>query len=403
MLAESVRLALEALGRNALRSALTALGILIGVGAVITMIAIGQGASANVRDEIARLGSELLTVTVGQRRRGGQGASIAAGAFDYADVEAIRREVRGLRHVVPLASRPGRATARGVNWNVKVIGTESAYFLARGWALASGRTMTEDETYNGKPVCIIGETVRNRLFGGGDGVGQPLRVAGVACSVIGVLAPRGQSGAADDDDNVVAVPFDMFQRRIQGSPDIQGIVMTAYATASLERVKIALGGLLRERRGLGAGEADDFSLLDMRQVAQSMTAATQTLTLFLGAIAAVSLVVGGIGIMNIMLVSVTERTQEIGVRLTIGALPSQIRLQFLCEAVILTVAGGLLGIVAGLGAAAIAAPRLAVPFVTDPAVAAAALLVAAVLGIGFGYAPAVKAAALDPVEALRQR
>ncbi|MEQ1712359.1 MAG: ABC transporter permease, partial [Hyphomicrobium sp.] len=366
MLVESIRLALEALGRNALRTTLTALGILIGVGAVIAMIAIGQGASVNVRNEIARLGAEFLTLSVGQQRRGGQGASRSSPAFDYADVEAIRREVRGLRHVAPLSSRPGRVSARNANWNVRIAGVENAYFQARSWPVAAGRLFTEGETYNGKQVCVIGETVRQKLYGGGDGLGEPLRIAGIACSVIGVLAARGQSGAADDEDNIVAVPFDMFQRRIQGSPDIQSIVMAAYPSASMDRLKMNLVGLMRERRGLGANDQNDFSILDMRQVAQSMTAATRTLTLFLGAIAAVSLVVGGIGIMNIMLVSVTERTREIGVRLTIGALPSQIRLQFLCEAVLLTLVGGTLGILIGLGTAAIAAPNLAIPFVVDP-------------------------------------
>ena len=401
MLAESIRLAIEALGRNALRSTLTALGILIGVGAVIAMISIGQGASMNVRNEIARLGSEFLTLSVGQHKRGGQGASLSAAPFDYADVEAIRSEVRGLRHVAPLSSRTGRVSARNANWNARISGVENAYFQARGWTLSAGRFFTEGETYNGKPVCLIGETIRERLYGSGDGVGETLRVMGIACAVAGVLKARGQSGAAEDEDNIVAVPFDMFQRRIQGSPDIQSIVMAAYATADMDRLRMNLTGLMRERRGLGASDPNDFSLLDMRQVAQSMTSATRTLTLFLGAIAAVSLVVGGIGIMNIMLVSVTERTREIGVRLTIGALPSQIRLQFLCEAVLLTLGGGTLGILAGLGTAAIAAPNLAIPFVVDPFVVASTVTISTILGIGFGYAPAAKAASLDPVEALR--
>lgn len=400
MLVESIRLSIEALSRNALRSALTTLGVLIGAGAVIAMVSIGQGASVNVRTEIARLGAEVLTLSVGQHKRGGQGVAIAAAPFDYSDVEAIRAEIRGLRHVAPLASQQGRVAARNVNWTVRILGTESSYFQTKGWSLAAGRLFTEDETYNGKPVCIIGETVRDRLYGDADGVGEYMRVGSVACTVAGVLKSRGQSGA-DDDDNIVAIPFDTFQRRIQGASDIQSIVMSAFPAANMERIKMNLSGLMRERRGLIAEDPDDFSLLDMRQVAQSMMAATQTMTLFLGAIAAVSLVVGGIGIMNIMLVSVTERTREIGVRLTIGALPSQIRTQFLCEAVLLTLAGGLLGVVAGLATAAAAAPHLSIPFVFDPVVVIVAIAISTVLGVGFGFVPAAKASALDPIDCLR--
>ena len=401
MLVESIRLAVEALSRNALRSALTTLGVLIGAGAVIAMITIGQGASESVRHEIARLGAEVLTLSVGQQKRGGQGAAIAAAPFDYGDVEAIRAEIRGLRYVAPLASQDGRVAARNVNWSVRIVGTESSYFKARDWSLAAGRLFTDDEMYNGKPVCVIGETVRFRLYGDADGVGEYMRVGTVACTVAGVLKSRGQAGAGNDDDNIVAIPFDTFQRRIQGASDVQSIVMSAFPTAKMERVKMNLAGLMRERRGLAVGEPDDFFLLDMRQVAQSMTSATHTMTLFLGAIAAVSLVVGGIGIMNIMLVSVTERTREIGVRLTIGALPSQIRMQFLCEAVLLTLAGGLLGTIAGLTTAALAAPYFSIPFVFEPTVVIVTIAISTVFGVGFGFGPAAKASALDPIDCLR--
>lgn len=400
MLTETVRLAIEALSRNALRSALTGLGIMIGVGAVIAMISIGQGASSNVRDEIAKLGSELLTLTPGQQKRGGQGATIAAKPFDIRDVDAIRREVLGLRHVAPLSADWQRIATRNINLNARIIGTENSYFYARGWKIAAGRSFSDFEAHNGKPVCIIGETVRRQLFAQTDPAGEALRISGIPCTVIGVLESRGQSGTAEDDDNTVAVPFDLFQRRIQGSRDVHTIAMAMYPSANMDRVKANLSALMRERRG-HAAEGDNFVLLDMRQVAQSMTAATRTMTLFLGSIAAVSLLVGGIGIMNIMLVSVTERTREIGVRLAIGALPSQIRLQFLCEASLLTFAGGALGIIGGLGAAALAAPYLGIPFVTDMQIIIVTLITAALLGIGFGFAPASRAAALNPVEALR--
>ena len=403
MFIEAIRLALEALQRNILRSLLTSLGVLIGVASVIAMLMIGRGASENVRAQIADLGSDVLTLATGQQKRGGRGASVNAKPFDYADVEAIRGEVRGLRYVAPLSTATERAGARNANWNVRVVGTENAYFKVRGWKLASGRFFDETEVYNGAGVCIIGDTVRRQLFGERDAVSEPMRIARVACRVIGVLAARGQSGAAEDDDNVVVVPFDMFQRRIKGAPDVDSIVMAAYREANIDRLRMKLEGLMRERRSLNANDPDDFSIIDMRQVAQAMTSATQTLTLFLAAIAAVSLVVGGIGIMNIMLVSVTERAHEIGVRLTIGALPSQIRLQFLCEAILLTMLGSCLGIVTGIGAAALAAPRMSIPFVLDPLLIAATVATASVIGIAFGYAPASKAAALDPAEALRQK
>lgn len=401
MLLESLRLAVEALGRNALRSSLTALGIFIGVAAVITMVTIGRGATAKVGEEIGRLGSDLLTLGPGQQRRAGSGASTASGAFDYSDIEALQSEISGLRQAAPLASQPMLAVARNKNWTANVAGTENGYFLARGWRMAQGRMFTEQETYNGRPVCIIGETVRRRLFGERNGLNEALRIGTVPCIVIGILAARGQSGAAEDDDNLIAVPFDTYQRRIQGSPDIEKIVMAVYPGADLMRVKSAIMGLMRERRSIGARDEDDFELLDMRQVAQSMEATTRTLTLFLGAIAAVSLLVGGIGIMNIMLVSVAERTREIGVRLAIGALPSQVRLQFLVEAVLLTTMGGLIGVAAGIGAAAFAAPVLGIPLVIDPFVVVISVSVSVGLGVGFGYAPAASAASLDPIEALR--
>ena len=400
MLAESVRMALEGLSRNALRSALTGLGVLIGCGAVIAMIAIGQGASINVRDEIAKLGAEVLVLTVGQHVRGGNGIATTSKPFDYSDVEAIRSQVRGLRHVAPLSQSDGRAAARNANWNVRIFGTENDFFQARGWGVVAGRLFTEGETYNGKPVCIISEAVRQRLYPNLDGPGETLRIAGIACTVVGVLEQTGKAGSAHEE-SIVAVPFDMFQRRIQGDSDIQSVVMAAYPEANMDRVKMLIAGLMRERRDLAANDKDDFALLDMRQVAQSMSAAARTFTLFLGAIAAVSLVVGGIGIMNIMLVSVSERTREIGVRLAIGALPSQIRQQFLIEAVLLTLSGGVMGIATGLGIAAMAAPYLSIPLVIDPVVIAGTVAVTTALGVFFGYVPASRAAALDPIVALR--
>lgn len=402
MLLESIRFAIEALSRNALRSALTALGIFIGVGAVIAMISIGQGAGARVKSEIAKLGSDLITIKTGQQMRSGAGLRMAAEPFEYSDIPALQSMARGIKHIAPYASRQQRAVARNLNWSVQVAGTESGYFLARDWPLAHGRLFTEEETFNGRAVCIIGDKVRARLYADHDPLGEPLRIGTIPCTVIGVLAARGQSGAAEDEDNIVALPFDAFQRRIQGTPRFESIVLSAHPGTNLRHLKNSIAAILRERRGIAPGVEDDFSILDMRQVAESMAATTRTMTLFLGAIAAVSLLVGGIGIMNIMLVSVIERTKEIGVRLAIGALPSQIRLQFLVEAVMLTSLGGLIGIAGGVAAAAMATPALGVPLIIDPAVIASSVAVSVLLGLGFGYLPAAKAARLHPIEALRR-
>jgi putative ABC transport system permease protein len=396
---EAVRMAAEALARNRLRSLLTGLGILIGIAATIAMMSVGQGAAARVKGEIGRLGSDLLTVSISQSVRGGM--SIGAKPFDYADIEALRRDVNGIRHSAPIASRPLRVVTRNVNWTATVLGTESAYFDAVGWRLAHGRPFTPTELYNGRPVCVLGTRVARQLFGRLDVVGEALRVATVPCTVIGVLTERGQAGRAEDGDNLVAMPFDTYQRRIQGSPDIQSIAIAAYPSADMDRLKMRVIGLLRERRHLALGVENDFAVLDMRQVAQSMASTARTFTLFLGSIAVISLVVGGIGIMNIMLVSVTERTREIGVRLALGAGPSDIRRQFLIEAVLLTSAGGIAGIVAGTAAAALIAPQFGVPWVVDPMVVIGAALTAVLVGIGFGYGPAATAARLDPATALR--
>ncbi len=401
MLLETLRLAIEALARNRLRSLLTMLGVIIGVAAVIAMVSVGHGATAQVKAQIDRLGPNLLTLTAGQTLRGGAGNSNFAAPFEYDDVEALRREVRGLRAAAPYASSELRVVAGKLNWIARIIGTENEHFLARAWSLKAGRWFNGHEIHAGKAVCIIGETVREKLFPGKDGLGELMRLGGVPCTVIGVLAARGQAGTDADEDNVVAVPFDAFRRRIQGSPDVESISMDIYPQADAAWTRSQIRALMRERRVLGPSEADDFSILDMRQVSETMTATTSTMTSLLGAIAAVSLLVGGIGIMNIMLVSVAERTREIGVRLAIGALPGQVMAQFLIEAVVLSVGGGIIGIGVGIAVAAAAAPAVGVPLVIDVSIVLIALAVSLGLGIGFGYGPAVRAARLDPIVALR--
>lgn len=402
MLREQIALAITALGRNALRSVLTALGIVIGVAAVVALVTIGRGTTSKVTEEIRRLGTQLLTIRIGQDARAGSATRVDAKAFDYADVEAIKAEVPGLRAVAPLAFQPIRVVARRANWVATVTGTESDFLEARRWRLRSGRIFSGHETYAGKNVCIIGATVSDQLFGTADAIGEVIRIRAVPCEVIGVLERRGNSGLSQDDDNIVLMPLYSFQRRIQGTPDIQSILALAQAGVDTSRLKGRIEGLLRERRGLATGQPDNFSVLEMRQVAEAMVGTTRTLTALLTAIAAVSLLVGGIGIMNIMLVAVTERTREIGIRLAIGALPEQVMWQFLAEAVMLAILGGLLGIAAGLAVALVSQIWLSIPFILDPVIIAAAFLTSVVIGIAFGYLPARRAASLDPVDALRR-
>jgi len=401
-LRDTARLALEAVTRNTLRTSLTVLGIVIGIAAVIAMVTIGRGATAKVEADIARLGTRILTLATGQNTRGGGGARIDAKPFDYRDVEALRDQVRGLQHVVPAASRRLRVVAARHNVTATIVGTEAAYFTARDWRIVQGRNFSGYEVLVGKPVCVIGEAARASLFRDQDAVGQLVRVSGVGCTVIGVLAPRGQSGTTgEDDDNLVAIPFDAFQRRIQGTPDIRAILMTVQQPALMARTKTAIAALMRERRGLTAGEREDFTLLDMRELAATMSATNRTMTTLLGWIAAISLLVGGIGIMNIMLVSVTERTREIGIRLAIGALPAQVRAQFLGEALILAAAGGVVGTATGLAVSWAAVTLLALPFLPDLGLVALALGAALMVGLASGIVPAMRASKLDPMIALR--
>jgi len=403
MFREAFSLATTALVRSALRSALTALGIVIGVASVVAMVTIGRGTTERVTEEIRRLGTQLITIRLGQEARAGTGARVDAKPFDYEDVEAIRQQVRGIKVVAPLSFQTVRVVARRANWAAVVIGTENEFIEARRWRLDSGRVFTGHEIYSGKNVCIIGSTVREKLFGQADALGEIVRIQSIPCEVIGVLTSRGQTGLSQDDDNIVVMPVYGFQRRIQGTPDIQSMVALAHENADTVRVKNQIEGLLRERRGIGFGQGDNFHVLEMRQVAEATAGASRVLTSLLAAIAAVSLLVGGIGVMNIMLVSVTERTTEIGIRLAIGALPSQVRTQFLLEAVILALFGGVLGIGAGLGLAAAARIWLPVPFVLDPLIIIVAFLTSAGIGVVFGWIPAVRAARLDPIRALRNQ
>ncbi|MBB3312146.1 putative ABC transport system permease protein [Rhizobium sp. BK196] len=398
MFFETLKLALRAISRNLLRSFLTVLGVVIGVAAVIALVTIGNGTTAQVSTELSRLGTNMLFVRPGQFGPGR--ASSEARRFTLKDVEAIRDQVPGLRAVAPSNQSTATVIFGGQNHSTTVYGTTNDYFVAQDWDLALGRNFTPAEE-RGQSRCIIGETVREQLFGAADPTGQVIRVGKVSCPVIGVMAKRGQSGMGNDQDDAVIMPVKVFQRRISGTSNVPTILISARDGVSTSKVQADVENLLRERRKIIPGRQDDFNVNDMTQIAEAMTGTTTLLTGLLGAVAAVSLLVGGIGIMNIMLVSVTERTREIGIRLAIGALENQVLTQFLVEAVALSLFGGIAGIMLGLTLAYGTVNFLNVPFVVSPLIIFIAFIFSAAIGMIFGFFPARRAAQLNPIEALR--
>jgi putative ABC transport system permease protein len=393
-------LALRQIRRNVLRSFLTVLGIVIGVAAVITMVTVGGGATAKVSADIASLGSNLLYVLPGQRRGPG-GPSSNARPFDASDVEAVTEQVGALRAVAPSASQSVNLVFGNASRSTSVIGTTGSYLDARNWTLALGRPFNDAELKGGRAVCVLGETVRKELFGGQDPSGMTIRAGKISCRVIGVLAAKGQSGMGQDQDDVVLMPIRTVQRRLVGKQDIHAMTVSVADGASTEKAARDITLLLRERRRIAGDEEDDFRVLDMSEITAAVTETTRVMTMLLGAVAAVSMLVGGIGIMNIMLVSVTERTREIGTRLAIGALENEVLLQFLVEAVVLSCLGGLAGVVLALVAAVGITSAMEVPFLVDPGVVILSFAFSAAIGVVFGYFPARRAARLDPIEALR--
>jgi putative ABC transport system permease protein len=398
MIANAFLLALREIRNNLMRAGLTTLGIVIGVGAVIAMVTLGSGATKRVTADIASMGRNLLIVVPGQRR---PGTLIAATAFGTEDATVIQHDIPGLAAVAPAVSRSAVAVAGNHNRTTQVTGTTNDFFTAREWPLALGRNFSLAEDRSGKSVCILGETVRSDLFGAQDPIGARIRIDKISCDVIGVLAPKGQSTFGADQDDFVGMPLKTVQRRLAGNTDVNMIWMSVARASETARVKSDIERLMRERRHIVTGAADDFQVNDMQEVTRMVETTTGILTAFLSAVAAVSLLVGGIGIMNIMLVSVTERTREIGIRLAIGARARDVLLQFLIEAVVMSALGGVLGIILGLAGSAIAASALKLPFILRPEIVALAVVFSAAVGVAFGFFPARRAARLDPIEALR--
>ena len=399
MILLSFVMALREIRRNTLRSFLTMLGIVIGVGAVIALVTIGQGATAKVQADIGKLGTNLLIVSPGAMRR--SSGFTASKGFDKEDVDAISHNVLGVERVAPTVNRQALIVWGNKNWRTGVTGTTSAYLAVRDYKVDKGRKPTDAEFASGRPLCVIGTTPAKELFGTTDPIGASIRVDKLSCEVIGVLASKGQSGIGQDQDDVVLMPLRAVQRRLAGNNDVGSIYVTVAQSRSTALVRDRIENLLRDRRRIAANAESDFSVRDMKEIAEAMSSATGALTGLLGAIAGVSLLVGGIGIMNIMLVNVTERTREIGIRLAIGALASEVLLQFLVEAVVLSMFGGIIGIGLGLVGSYFATNALGLPFALMPEILVLSFGFSALIGVAFGYLPAHKAARLNPIEALR--
>ena len=401
MLANTLIMALREIRRNVLRSGLTVLGIIIGVAAVIVIVTLGAGTTQQVGTEISRMGSNMLTVApAGDMRMGG--ASGSAAPFVTSDVEGLRREVTGIAAIAPYSQRMDQVVIGNENRRVNIVGTSSDFSAVRNWKVTEGRLFTATEERSGKNVCIIGATIRDEMLANLPALGASVRVGTMSCDVVGVLERKGQAMFGGDQDATVVLPMRTFQRRVAGSGDKIGqIFISGQDQAGLADLKMQVTQVMRERRHMAAGARSDFNIMDMAEVGNVMQNTIGVMTTFVGAIAAISLLVGGIGIMNIMLVSVTERTREIGIRLAIGATEREVMLQFLVEASMLSAFGGLLGITLGLIGAGAIAPAINVPFVFQPVTMLQAFVFSAAVGVIFGFMPARRAARLNPIEALR--
>lgn len=399
MLGNAFKLALQEIRRNLLRSFLTTLGIIIGVAAVITMVTLGRGATAQVTEQVASLGSNLLMVNPGQGFGPGRDRQNAP-PFKLEDIDAIRAEVAGLSSVAPVSSSQVTVVSGNNNWSSTIIGSSRDYFPASNWTLESGRLFSPEEEALGSAVCLIGQTLLRELIKDNP-LGQVLRVGRYTCTVIGTLKGKGSTSFGRDQDDVIVTPFATFAQRVAGNRNVQQIYVSLQDGVDREHVKKRLVTLFKLRRHVSAGSTQNFNIFDTTELADTLASTTRIMTSLLGAVAGVSLLVGGIGIMNIMLVSVTERTREIGIRLAIGALEHEVLWQFLVEAVVLSSLGGLLGIVLALLLSFGLSLLMSIPYIFDPVIVLIAFGFSALVGVLFGYFPALRAAQLNPIDALR--
>ena len=403
MLFETIRLALLTVFRNKLRSFLTVLGVVIGVASVIAMVTVGQGSTAQVQSDVASLGANLLMIRPGAPGRGPGGGSNDAAPLSLQDMNALVQNIPDIVAATPAVTRSQTTVFGEMNHVVQITGTDNEFFAIRGWTLSAGRLFSESEMRAGTPVCVLGTTTSTALIGQGNPVGISIRVGKISCDVIGLLDKREASTFGQDDNDTVLMPLKAVQRRITGRTDVQSISVTFADGVTAEAVTAQIQSLMRERRKLTGDQNDDFNVFDMKQISSMLTGITSVLTGLLSAVAAISLLVGGIGIMNIMLVSVTERTREIGIRMAVGATERQVLLQFLVEAIVLSLIGGVLGIGLGLVLGAVGSYALNIGFVPDWRIIVASFVFSAVVGVVFGFFPARRAARLDPIEALRHQ
>ena len=399
-----IRVAFRALVRNKMRAALTMLGIIIGVSAVIAMVSIGQGASASVQAQIESIGTNLLFVSAGAQNVGGVRSGTGdsgTNTLTVEDLDAIKREVPSVSMVTPAVNARAQLVSGNMNWNTSVQGVSEQYPDIRKWNVQSGSFFTDADVRTAARVIVIGQTLADNLFPGQDPVGQDLRVSNLPFRVVGVMVRKGQDQGGRDQDDIAFAPYTTVQKKLLGSPRVQIAYVSAISEDATYTAQQQIGDLLRQRHKLTASEPDDFTVRNMTDIAEAANETSKTMTILLACIAGVSLLVGGIGIMNIMLVSVTERTREIGIRMAIGARSSAVRSQFLIESIVLSLTGGTVGIVLGVVLSLVIPAMLGWPTLVSMMAIVGSVLFSVAVGIFFGYYPARKAASLDPIEALR--
>ena len=398
------RIALRALGRNKMRSSLTMLGIIIGVGAVIAMVGIGQGASASIQSQISQLGNNMLFVWAGSTNQGGmRGGSGSSATLVPEDVDAIERECPAVRAASPGVRANGQLVFGNQNWSASsgIQGTNEKFPDIRAWPVATGEFFTEGDVRTSARVCVIGKTIVDNLFSGADPLGQTMRIRNLPFRVIGVLSTKGQNQYGQDQDDTVIVPYTTAQKKMLSITHVNQIMVSAVSPAATFTAEKQITELLRQRHRLSPNQENDFTVRNLTDVAEAADESSKIMTNLLASIAGVSLLVGGIGIMNIMLVSVTERTREIGIRMAIGARSGVIRRQFLIESITLSVVGGIFGVLLGVGASITISNTLNWPTLISPISIFASVIFSVFVGVAFGYYPARKAASLDPIDALR--